>query len=234
MHPQMVLPLDTTPACSFDTFSVNDANQEAIASLRGFVTGNFDEKQIFLCGERGVGKSHLLNASCYAATSFGYRAAYLAGELLNDPSALDALEQFYLVCLDDLQRLDHAAEVHLYHCINRCRESGTRLLLSADRAPVALGLELPDLLTRLSWGPVYHLPSLTDADLRLALVHEFQRRSLTVSPDVIDYLLRRVSRNLQDLKSLAGELDQASLSAQRRVTIPLVRLVLADHGEAGS
>lgn len=231
MHTQLVLPLDTAPACSFATFSVNAGNAEVFASLRAFVTGELDEQQVFLCGERGAGKSHLLHAACHEAADRGYRAAYLNGEWLSDPASMEALEQFYLVCLDDLQKLDPSAEIALFHCINRCRASGTHLLLAADRVPAALGLRLPDLFTRLSWGPLYQLSQLTESELRLALVGEFQHRSMLVAADVIDYLLRRVPREMRSLKQLVVALDEASLSSRRRVTIPLVRQVLAQRDD---
>ena len=65
-----------------------------------------------------------------------------------------------------------------------------------------------------------HLP-VTVKEMALQL----QLRGLDVSADVIEYIVRRYPRNMQDLTQLVERLDQASLTEQRRITIPLVRSV---------
>lgn len=231
-HPQLTLALDTAPAVSFDSFHVDSATALVRDSLRAFVDGKLCEQQIFLWGESGTGKTHLLSAACQALSQKGYRVAYIPGEMVNQPGALDGMEQVELLCFDDLQRLDHASEVDLFHCINRCREAGTRLVMAADRPPDQLGLKLADLQTRLGWGLVSHTLFMEEEGLRQAFRKEIEARSLEASDEVLGYVLRRFPRRMAALKMVVNTLDDVSLSEQRRITIPFIKSVFGEAERA--
>lgn len=228
MHPQLTLALDTNPATSFDTFYVDDSNELVCQSVEAFVQGTLVEQQLFIWGASGVGKSHLLISACQLASEQGYQVAYLPGELANANDALIGLEQCEFVCIDDLQRLDRSAEEDLFNCINRCRDADTRLLFAADRQPEELGLQLRDLTTRLTWGPRFQLNSLGEDALIKALRKEIRLRSMEAGDEVISYVMRRAPRHMPALKQLVDRLEAASLSEQRRLTIPFVRSVLGE------
>jgi len=230
MHPQLTLALDTAPAASFDSFHAGDTNALATNSIRALAEGGIENQQIYVWGERGTGKSHMLSAACQAFSHRGYRVAYVPGELVNHPGAIDGMENVDLLCIDDLQRLDRDSEVALFHCMNRCRESDTKMLFAADRAPDDLGLKLNDLQTRLAWDLVLHLHPLDDDELREAFKQEIERRSLEASDEVLGYVLRRFPRRISSLKQVVDTLDEVSLSEQRRITIPFIKTVF-DEGE---
>jgi len=162
----------------------------------------------------------------------GYRIAYLPGELINHAGSLDKMERFDLLCIDDLQRLDHAAEVDLFHLINRCRASGTQLIVTADRKVDELGLSLPDLQTRLAWGLVFHLKPLGEQGLREAFRKEIEWRSLLASEEVLGYVLKRFPRRMNILKQVVDTLDEVSLMEQRRITVPLIKSVFGEAERA--
>ncbi|MFK7854603.1 MAG: DnaA regulatory inactivator Hda [Granulosicoccus sp.] len=232
MHPQLTLSLDTAPATSFDSFHVDDSNALVLDSLRAFAEGGLDTVQIYLWGETGTGKSHMLSAACQRFSDKGYRIAYLPGEIVNQAGALESMEYCDLLCIDDLQRLDYASEVGLFHCINRCRETGTRIIFAADRSPDELGLKLKDLQTRLAWGLVFQLQPLSDDALRNAFRKEIQARSLEASDEVLGYVLRRFPRRMASLKQVVDTLDEVSLSEQRRITIPFIKSVFGEAERA--
>jgi len=228
VHPQLTLGLDTAPATSFDSFHVDATTALVRDTLCAFAQGTLDDVQVYLWGDTGTGKSHLLTAACQAFSQSGYRVGYLPGEMVNYSGALDGMEQVDLLCIDDLQRLDHAAEVELFHCINRCREAGAKLIFAADRSPEELGLKLKDLQTRLAWGLVFQVQSLNDDTLRDAFRKEIEARSLEASDEVLGYVLRRFPRRIATLKHVVDTLDEVSLSEQRRITIPLVKSVFGE------
>lgn len=228
MHPQLTLALDTAPSTSFDSFHVDAANAVVRDSLKAFVTGSLKDEQVYLWGETGTGKSHLLTAACQAFSRSGYRVGYIPGELVNYAEALKGMEYCDLLCIDDLQRMDHASEMGLFYCLNRCREEGTRLILAADRAPDELGVKLRDLQTRLSWGLVFHMQPLNDQALRDALRKEIETRSLEASDDVLSYVLKRFPRRMSALKFVVNTLDDVSLSEQRRITIPFIKSIFGE------
>ena len=228
MHPQMTLALDTAPATSFDSFHVDSETSVVRDTVRAFTQGAIQDEQIYLSGDTGTGKSHLLSAACQTFSHRGYRVAYLPGEMVNQRGAIEGMEQVDLLCIDDLQRLDRASEVDLFHCINRCRESDTKLIFAADRAPDELGLKLKDLQTRLAWGLVFHLPALSDEGLRHAFRCEIEARSLEASDEVLGYVFRRFPRSMSALKQVVNTLDEVSLSEQRRITIPFIKTIFGE------
>lgn len=228
MHPQMTLGLDTAPATSFNSFHIDAETSVVRDTVQAFAEGALSDVQIYLWGETGTGKSHLLSAACQAFSHRGYRVAYVPGEMLNHRGALDGMEQVDLLCVDDLQRIDRASEVDLFHCINRCREMDTRLIIAADRAPDELGLRLKDLQTRLAWGLVFRMRNLSDAGLRNAFRKEIENRSLEASDEVLGYVFRRFPRRMSTLKELVNKLDETSLSEQRRITIPFIKSVFGE------
>ena len=231
-HPQLTLSLDTAPAVSFNSFHVDDNNLIARDALQAFVRGELHDVQMFLWGEAGTGKTHLLTAACDAFSRQGYRIAYFPGEMINISGSLEGMEHVDLLCIDDLQRIDHASEVDLFHLINRCRAAGTQLVIAADRPADDLNLELRDLHTRLGWGLVFHLKPLTEAGLRDAFRKEIEQRSLHASDEVIAYVLKRFPRKMNILKQVVDTLDEVSLMEQRRITIPFIKGIFGEAERA--
>ncbi len=201
-------------------------NRPAVAALRAAAEGA-GERFVTLWGGAGLGKSHLLQAACEAAARQGRRGAYLPlAELAAlSPAVLEGLEGLDLVCVDDLQAVagEAAWEEALFHLYNRLREADGSLIAAADASPAGLPLRLPDLTSRLAWGPVYRLQPLGDADRAAALQARAAGRGLQLPDEVAAYLLRHCARDLPSLYALLDRLDQASLAEQRRLTIPFVR-----------
>jgi DnaA regulatory inactivator Hda len=185
------------------------------------------EPFVYLWGGQGSGRTHLLQAACHAESARGGSPAYLplAALARAETAVLDGLEQMSLVCLDDLQAVagQGAWEEGLFHLYNRVRDAGGRLLAAADAGPAVLGVQLADLRSRLSWGPVFQLQSLDDAGKLAALQLRARARGMELGAEVGAYLLRRCPRDMHALFELLERLDQASLAAQRRLTIPFVR-----------
>ena len=185
---------------------------------------------LYLCGPLGVGKTHLALAVCAAAETAGRRAAYLplkaAAGRMDD--ALDALDGSDVIALDGLDAIagDRDEEVALFDFHNRARSAGIALLYSAQATPDALPLALPDLRSRLAQCARIALLPLDDDGRRAVLRERAQRRGLILDEAALEWLLKRVGRDLAGLTGLLDRLDQASLAAQRRVTVPFLRKVL--------
>ncbi|WP_372868413.1 DnaA regulatory inactivator Hda [Pseudomonas sp.] len=188
------------------------------------------ESLIYLWGGAGVGRTHLLQAACLRFEQLGEPAVYLPlAELVeHGPNMLDNLEQFELVCLDDLDAVAGRSdwEEALFHLFNRLRDSGRRLLLSASSSPRELSVKLADLQSRLTLALVFQLQSLSDEDKLRALQLRASRRGLHLSDEVGRFILTRGERSMSALFELLERLDQASLQAQRRLTIPFLKEIL--------
>ncbi len=188
------------------------------------------EQCVYLWGAAGSGRSHLLQAACHRIADNSGLGMYLPLDDVMDhgPAILEGMEQFDLLCLDGLDALAgrHDWEEALFHLYNRLREQGGRLLVAASAPPRELDLELPDLASRLSWGVVYQLQALGDEDKQRMLKLRAELRGLQLPDEVARYILSRGSRGMTDIFAALEQLDQASLQAQHRLTIPFVKRVM--------
>jgi len=210
---------------SFDNFC-GAGNATVVQGLQHGVDGSGD-RFIYLWGAPGVGKSHLLQAACQRAAARGRAVAYLPlAEFVEMPvEALDGLENLSLVCLDDVQAVAGVAhwEEALFHLYNRLRDSGAMLLAAGDASPTGLEINLPDLRSRLGWGPVFRVQEPQEDEKIHALQARAKVRGFDLPDEVARYLIRRSPRDMTSLFALLDRLDQASLAQQRRLTIPFVR-----------
>lgn len=221
---QLPLSLSIRPSVDFSTF-ISGRNGEAISRLRSDA-----DPFIYLWGTSGSGKSHLLQACCHQSQQELGQPAYLPfkSEHGLEPAMLEGLEAFSLVCLDDLEVLAGKQdwELAIFNLYNQLREAGAKLIVACDRPPAKLPLQLADLGSRLTWGPCYQLFPLNDEERLELLISSAERRGMSMSAEIASFLLQRTPRDIHFLTLLIERLDQASLAAQRRLTIPFVREIL--------
>lgn len=188
------------------------------------------EPFLYLWGATGAGCSHLLQAACHYAEGLGHQSVYLPLDELAayGPGVLEGMDQLPLVALDHLQAVAGQAdwEEALFHLFNRIRDRQSHLLVAAAAAPLNLGLQLPDLISRLGWGVTYQVQELEDDDKILALLLRARRRGLNLGDDVARFILSRGPRDMQGVCDVLERLDQASLTEQRKLTIPFVKAEL--------
>ena len=186
----------------------------------------------YLWGNKGSGKSHLLKGVCQYYLAQQRPALYVPLNKAQyfSPAVLENLEQQALVCLDDLQAVIGNAEweVAIFDLINRVRETGrTLLIMSADQSPANLPVQLPDLASRLTWGEVYQLAPLNDKQKIEVLQKAAYQRGIELPDETANFLFKRLERDMKTLFNALEKLDQASLQAQRKLTIPFVKEILA-------
>jgi DnaA-homolog protein len=228
---QLPLPVQLRPDANFAAF-LPGPNGEAVAALAAWARGA-GEPFASVCGAPSTGKSHLLQAACQAAACDGRRAQYLPLGLPGlTPDILSGLEQAGNVALDDVHAIagDPHWEGALFTLFNRLREAGGGLLVSADQPAAVLPLTLPDLRSRLGWGPCYRLQPLREQDCEDLLRATAARRGLRLGPGLVDYLMRRLDRDPGSLMAFVEDLDRESLAARRAPSIPLARRVLEASG----
>jgi DnaA-homolog protein len=230
--PQLPLALRYPPDQRLEAFVRAPAG--AVEHLRALAEGEavatVARDALYLAGPAGVGKTHLLLATCAAAEAAGRRAAYLplvaaAGRL---GEALLALEGNDLIALDGLEIIagNREDEIALFDAHNRARAAGVALVYAARDIPDEIGLTLPDLRSRLGQCTRITLSPLDDDGRREVLQQRAQRRGLVLEEAALEWLLKHVGRELGGLTSMLDQLDRASLAAQRRVTVPFLRKTL--------
>lgn len=222
---QLALPITLDEGATFDNY-YSGPNGAAVEALKAVATGG-DTPILFLHGADGTGKSHLLQAACRAANERSRRAMYLpmGQAVLLDPSAIENFDRYALVCLDDVQRVAGSEpwQRALLTLIDSLKQHSGCFVASARGAPASVKRLLPDLVSRLSWGPVFQLAVLGDADKIAALQQRAQRRGFELPEETAKFLLNRLQRDMSTLCSTLDALDTASLVAQRKLTVPFVK-----------
>jgi len=200
---QLPLEISRPAEPSFDNFVAGE-NAEALARVRELALGELREAIVYLWGEAGSGRSHLLRAAARANAS--------------------------LLVADDVDALDADGQQRLFGAINAARDGRGAVLAAGPVPPAALGLR-EDLRSRLAWGLVYHLKPLGEEEKRRHLQAEAARRGLALSDEIAAYLLARAPRDMATLTALLEALDRHALARKRPLTLPLVREVLAGSND---
>jgi len=225
---QIPLPFPSGELPDFSHF-IAGPNQEACAALEG-LDAAASGTSVYLWGAAGSGKTHLLQALCRQAGERGQQVAWVP---MNEVEGLTAgvmqgLQEVDLVCLDGLDAIAGRSdwEQAVFHLFNYLRDAGRSLVVSAALSPRQLNLGLPDLRSRLSWGLVFHLYEMDDAGKVQVLQAHADVRGLALPTEVAEYLVRRCPRDMHSLLAVLQRLDQGSLAAQRRLSIPFVKQLL--------
>jgi len=213
---QMLLGIAPEWIPSLENF-VAGRNVELLSALRHALSSSQGERCLYIWGEAGSGKTHLLQAIVISARSAGKSAICLCGDV---PQAME------VVAVDDVETLDEEGQIALFALYNRIRESGGLLLVSGKQAPAFLKLR-DDLRTRLGWGLVYQVHALTDAEKAEALRQHAKARGFDLPNEVTSYLLRHGRRDLPSLLVTLDALDERCLRLKRGASVPMLKEVMA-------
>jgi DnaA family protein len=224
---QLALPLQLADHAVFASF-FDTGNETLVATLCALADGG-PGQGCWIWGGAATGKTHLLQAVCDRA---GDRSVYVPLGMLVDagPGILDGLSSRGLVCIDDFDSVAGRAdwERALFNLFNELQESGCQLVVAADAAPREAGIELADLASRMSRLAVFQLRPLDERQRGAALQLRASHRGLELPDETAAYLLKRSRRDMRSLYELLDRLDLEALRAQRKLTIPFVRDVLAE------
>lgn len=222
---QLPLRVRLRDTARFTSF-VPGSNEEAFALL--CLGWEHAPRVLWLWGRAGTGKSHLLQAACADTGERGGTAAYFDLATAPEPAVLDGCEDFDRVCLDNFDAVapDPAWNAAIFRLHTLLQDGRGRLVIASTAPPASLAVALPDLRSRLLAASVHQLHELDESGQLAALQLRATRRGLDLSEDAALYLVHRLPRDLHSLFAVLDQLDEASLVAQRRLTIPFLREAL--------
>lgn len=226
MRRQILLPHASSTDATLENF-IGRANQPLIQALAQLTTKARHGRVLYLWGERGSGKTHLLHAVCRRANIAGRVSQYLP--LPQGAAQLgEAVVSDCLIGIDDVHYLagDAARQIEMLSLYERLLAAGGVLVVTAQQPLGALGLTLKDLQSRLASGSSYRVVGLDDREKRLALIQRARGRGFVLSEPVVDFIMTHYRRDVRSLFTLLDKLDRASLQQQRKITIPLVKTLL--------
>ena len=202
------------PYYSFDNYFSGSSNVlarsagETVAQNPGKTAFN----PLFLYGESGVGKTHLVQAIGAKAKDF-----------INFYQSIDVL------LIDDIQDLvgKTATQNTFFHIFNHLHQTGKQLVLTSDRPPVSLeGME-ERLLTRFKWGLSAEVER-PDYDLRKnILLNKLKKDGIVIAPDVVDFIARNVSNSIRELEGIIVSLMARSIILKKEISVEMAECVLA-------
>lgn len=232
---QLALAVRLRARARLDNFLVGP-NEAPVAAVRELAGGR--PGIALLSGPVSSGKSHLLLGAVAAAEQAGRRALYFSlRELLGGNAAmLSGNPGAALVCCDDVDAVAGDATIcqELFALWRHSEERGGSLLFAARQVPNLGDWALPDLGSRMRGAATrLTLQPLAESEQRTLLVQRAREFGLDMPLEVLEFLLRRLERDLASQCAFIDELDRAALAAQRRLTVPFVREVLARHSAPG-
>ena len=183
----------------------------------------------YLWGDAASGKTHLLKAVSEILRGQGAASGWMDASML-EPPEFD--ESWAVVILDDCHLYTAAQQrVAFNWFVNalNAADGNPRWVLAAGNAPPADLRLREDLRSRLGWGHVFALQALSEADRRAVLGREADTRGVSLSGEVVDFMLTRFSRDLGSLMQLLDHLDAYALQTKRAITIPLIRSMLENE-----
>lgn len=227
---QLPLPVSLPDDETFASFYVGQ-NQLLLDTLIGALNCQ-GFNLVYFWSAGAAGRTHLLHAACSEMANKMKTAYYVPLDQFTtfSPEILDGLEQYDLVCLDNIDAIktNNQWEEAIFDLFNRLYErQQTCFFVTANLPPANLGLQLPDLTSRLTWGQVYQLSNLQDEEKLAALQLRANLRGFEINQDVGLFLLKRLNRDMRSLFTILEKLDIATITKKRKITIPFVKEILS-------
>ncbi len=228
INQQISLDISLNDNKTFENYYVS-GNEQVFADIES-LTQDSQVKILYLWGGSGCGKSHLLQGVQNQGLEKDSNVYYLPfSNVKNYPvSVLDGLETADLVCLDEIEQVVGLKEWEeaIFHLLNRTWGEGNKVLVAAQKNVHELGVQLPDLESRLSWGLNSRIIPLDDDGKLKCIQFRSKLRGFEIPEAVGLYLIKRLPRDMGQLFDFLDLIDKESLVAKRKITIPFVKSLL--------
>ncbi|MFW2829996.1 chromosomal replication initiator protein DnaA [Sphingomonas sp. ID0503] len=230
---------------TFEAFVVGKANEVAYNAARTLAEGGrVAFNPLFLHGQTGLGKTHLMHAIglehlrrnpnanvVYMSAEkfmFEFVSAMRAKDTLSFKTRLRSAD---LLMIDDVQFIagKESTQEEFFHTMNEVISAGKPLVISADRSPQDLEGVESRILSRLSWGLVADVNP-ADFELRLNIISKKLEAmpNVAVPPEVVTFLAKRISANVRELEGALHRVVAYATLTGRTIDIDFATTTLAD------
>ncbi|MFD3537962.1 chromosomal replication initiator protein DnaA [Streptomyces sp. NPDC058662] len=213
-------PLEPTarlnPKYLFDTFVIGASNRFAHAAAVAVAEAPAKAyNPLFIYGESGLGKTHLLHAIGHYARSLypGTRVRYVSSEEFTNEfinsirdGKGDAFRKRYremdILLVDDIQFLasKESTQEEFFHTFNTLHNANKQIVLSSDRPPKQLVTLEDRLRNRFEWGLITDVQP-PELETRIAILRKKAvQEQLNAPPEVLEFIASRISRNIRELE----------------------------------
>jgi DnaA family protein len=218
---QQLLPIELNLEMLFNNWQQTQSTQPVLNTLQK----DTNTQIIYLFGAKGLGKTHLLQATVHQSLELDKKTIYLDLKKDIDSEIWQQLETFDVICLDNIDNLNTEQQVLLFNLYNKVVVNKLRLIVSAKVSPKNLNYNLVDLKTRLSLSLIFALAPYNDDDLKNILYAKVKEQKLLINDNIFNYLLNTFERDLSHLLIIIEKIKHYAIETKQKVSLPLVKKV---------
>jgi len=232
------------PKYIFETFVIGSSNRFAHAAAVAVAEAPAKAyNPLFIYGDSGLGKTHLLHAiGHYAQTLYsGIKVRYVSSEeFTNDfinmirDGKQDGFRRRYrdvdVLLVDDIQFLENkeGTQEEFFHTFNTLHNASKQIVISSDRAPKRLVTLEDRLRSRFEWGLLTDVQP-PELETRIAILRKKAlQEGLNAPPEVLEYIASRISRNIRELEGALIRVTAFASLNRQSVDLQLAEIVLKD------
>jgi chromosomal replication initiator protein len=232
------------PKYTFDTFVIGSSNRFAHAAAVAVAEAPAKAyNPLFIYGDSGLGKTHLLHAiGHYAQTLYsGLKVRYVSSEeFTNDfinmirDGKQDGFRRRYrdvdVLLVDDIQFLENkeGTQEEFFHTFNTLHNASKQIVISSDRAPKRLVTLEDRLRSRFEWGLLTDVQP-PELETRIAILRKKAvQEGLNAPPEVLEYIASRISTNIRELEGALIRVTAFASLNRQSVDLQLAEIVLKD------
>ena len=232
------------PKYTFETFVIGSSNRFAHAAAVAVAEAPAKAyNPLFIYGDSGLGKTHLLHAiGHYAQTLYpGVKVRYVSSEeFTNDfinmirDGKQDGFRRRYrdvdVLLVDDIQFLENkeGTQEEFFHTFNTLHNASKQIVISSDRAPKRLVTLEDRLRSRFEWGLLTDVQP-PELETRIAILRRKAiQEGLNAPPEVLEYIASRISTNIRELEGALIRVTAFASLNRQSVDLQLAEIVLKD------
>lgn len=232
------------PKYSFDNFVIGGSNRFAHAAAVAVAEAPAKAyNPLFIYGESGLGKTHLLHAIGHYAESLypGIRVRYVSSEeftndfinsIANNRASVfqSRYREIDILLIDDIQFLQRAVETQeaFFHTFNTLHDHNKQVVITSDLPPKHLTGFEDRMRSRFEWGLITDVQA-PDLETRIAILRKkAQSEKLQVDNEILEYMATKVSSNIRELEGTLIRVTAFASLNRTPVDLTLVKTVLKD------
>ena len=213
---------------SLENFFFSTKNQ-VLKNELSEVMHSDQKKDIFISGLGSSGKTFLLNSLLNHKENISRSNIYIdLSELDGSKDYFADLNQFDLICLDNLHKINKKMEIQTFNLINECKDSSTNLIFASNLKPSEL-FYLPDLISRLKQMNYFYINEIGDGEVLDCIKFVAKKLDLDFSIDVMEFISKRIRRDFSSIKKTIQDLEKFLYSEKKEPTKKSVSSFFQDY-----